>query len=146
MGREVLTYYDQSPWKASQNASEFCQLNNLQESIRSQLRQEDKFTTTIAGFRYTVKDYDGKWLVFRRDLKDIAGNVKKSRDDTSSGNIAEIKVFTLDEANMELYNSQNSFELFGSDPVKVVHDEIKVVMARRTGSTSSLSGEDNNDQ
>jgi hypothetical protein len=141
-----LTYDDQSPWKASQNASEFCQLDDLQESIRSQLRQEDKFTIKISGFRYTVKDYDGKWLVFRRDLRDIGSNIKKSRGYSSSGNVIEIKVFTLDEANRQLCNNQNSYELFGSDPVKVVHDEIKVVMARRIGSTSPLNGEDNNDQ
>ena len=146
MGREVLTYYDQSPWKASQNANEFCQLNDLQESIRLQLRQEDRFTTIIDSYRYTVKDYNGKWLVFRRNLRDIIGNTKKSHDYGSSKNITEIKVFTLDEANKHLTNDQNSYELFGSDPVKVVHDEIKVVMARRIGSTSSLNGEDNNDQ
>ena len=141
-----MTDYDQSPWIASQNASEFCVLNDVQESIRSQLRQEDKFTITIAGFRYTVKDYDGRWLVFRRDLRDIGSNIKKSRGYSSSGNVAEIKVFTLDEANRQLCNNQNSFELFGGDPVKIVNNEIKVVMARRIGSGSSLNGEDNNDQ
>jgi hypothetical protein len=138
-----LTDYDQSPWIASQNASEFCQMNDVQESIRLQLRQEDRFTTTIDSYRYTVKDYNGKWLVFRRD---IGSNIKKSRGYSSSGNVAEIKVFTLDEANKQLCNNQNSFELFGGDPVKIVNNEIKVVMARRTGSTSSLNGEDNNDQ
>ena len=114
-------------------------------ALDRRLRQEDKFTITQAGFRYTVKDYDGKWLVFRRDLRDIGSNIKKSCDQTSSVNVIEIKVFTLDEANMQLCNSQNSFELFGSDPVKIVNNEVKVVMARRTGSTNSLNGEDNND-
>jgi hypothetical protein len=141
MVRNLTNFEDQlSSWRQSKNGSEYCHYIDLQESIRSQLQQEDKFTKTIAGFRYTVKNYDGKWLVFRRDL---AANMKKSYDQTSSVNVIEIKVFTLDEANMQLRNNQNSFELFGSDPVKVVHDEIKVVMARRIG---LLNGEDNNDQ
>lgn len=143
----MTNYEDQLlSWNRSQNSSEYCQYYDLPENIRSQLPQEDRFTTTIDNYRYTVKDYDGKWLVFRRDLKDSGGNIKKSRDYTSSGNIAEIKVFTLDEANMQLCNSQNLFELFGSDPVKIVNNEVKVVMARRIGSTNSLNGEDSNDQ
>ena len=116
------------------------------KALDRRLRQEDKFTITIAGFRYTVKDYNGKWLVFRRDLRDISSNIKKSYDQTSSVNVIEIKVFTLDEANRQLCNNQNSFEPFGGDPVKIVNNEIKVVMARRIGSGSSLNGEDSNDQ
>jgi hypothetical protein len=144
MVRNLTDFEDQlSSWRQSKNGSEYCHYIDLQESIRSQLQQEDKFTKTIAGSRYTVKNYDGKWLVFRRDL---AANMEKSYDQTSSVNVIEIKVFTLDEANMQLCNNQNSFELFGSDPVKVVHDEIKVVMARRIGSTNSLNGENSNDQ
>jgi hypothetical protein len=139
----MTNYEDQSHWKASQNGSDFCHFKDLQEPIRSQLQQENRFTTTIDSYRYTVKDYDGKWLVFRRDLRDIAGKIKKSHDYTSSGNVTEIKVFTLDEANKHLSNTQNSFELFGSDPVKIVDSEIKVVMARRIGSGSSLNGEYN---
>jgi hypothetical protein len=135
-----------APWKQSQNGSEYCHFIEIHESIRSQLQQEDKFTTTIAGFRYTVKDYDGKWLVFRRDLRDTPRKLKRSyKNYTSPGNIAEIKVFTLDEANNHLSNNQNSFELFGSDPVKTVNNEIRVVMARRIGSRRS-NGEDSNDQ
>jgi hypothetical protein len=139
---------DSIRWKPSKNGSQYCRLDELDEHARSQLKLEDKFTTKIDGYRYTVKNYEVGWLVFRRDLSDIAGNIKKSHEKnyTSSGNIAEIKVFTLDEANKQLCSNQSSFELFGSDPVKVVHDEIKVVMARRIGSTNSLNGEDSNDQ
>jgi hypothetical protein len=142
--RNLTDFEDQiSSWRQSKNGSEYCHYIDLQESIRSQLRQEDKFTTTIAGSRYTVKYYDGKWFVFRRDL---AATMKKYYDHTGFGNVTEIKVFTLDEANKHLANNQNSYEIFGSDPVKIVNNEIKVVMARRIGYRSSLNGEDNNDQ
>lgn len=137
---------DSIQWKPSKNGSQYCRLDELDEHTRSQLKLEDKFTTKIDGYRYTVKNYEVGWLVFRRDLGDIAGNIKKSRGYSSSGNIAEIKVFTLDEANRQLCNNQNSFELFGGDPVKIVNNEIKVVMARRIGSQSSLNGGDSNDQ
>ena len=52
-----MTTYDVqlSPWKSSQNGGEFCQFNDLPDEIRSQLQQEDKYTNTIDGFRYTVK-------------------------------------------------------------------------------------------
>jgi hypothetical protein len=144
MVRNLTDFEDQlSSWRQSKNGSEYCYYIDLQESIRSQLRQEDKFTATIAGSRYTVKYYDGKWFVFRRDL---AATMKKSYDHTGSRNVTEIKVFTLDEANKHLSNSQNSFELFGSNPVKIVDNEIKVVMARRIGSGSLSNGEDGNDQ
>jgi hypothetical protein len=144
MVRNLTDFEDQlSSWRQSKNGSEYCYYIDLQESIRSQLRQEDKFTTTIAGSRYTVKYYNGKWFEFRRDL---AATMKKSYDHTGSGNVTEIKVFTLDEANKHLTKNQNSYELFGSDPVKIVDNEIKVVMARRIGAGSSLNGEDNNDQ
>jgi hypothetical protein len=128
----MTNYEDQSHWRASQNGSDFCHFKDLQESSRSQLQQENKFTTVIDNHRYTVKEYDGKWLVFRRDLGDIARIPKRSYDrnyTTPRSNI-EIKLFTLDEANEHLSDSQNSFELFGSDPVKIVNDEIKVVMVK----------------
>jgi hypothetical protein len=133
-------------WKRSNNNSQYCRLDELGEPVRSRLKQEDKFTTKINDYRYTVKNYEAGWLVFRRDLKDIAGNIKKCHDinNISVGNINEIKIFTLDEANKHLNNNQNSFELFGFDPVKIVNDEIKVVMVKRIGSGSIYNGEDNN--
>jgi hypothetical protein len=124
-----LTDYNQSPWKASQNASEFCDLNQVQESIRSQLRQEDKFTITIAGFRYTVKDYDGKWLVFRRNLEDV--KTFSENKNSKNNNIIEIKIVPLNEANGYLRSESREYDIFGNDPVKVVKDEIVVVMAKR---------------
>jgi hypothetical protein len=140
------TEIDSIQWKPSKNGSQYCQLDELGEPVRSQLKEEDKFTTKINGYRYTVKNYEVGWLVFRRDLKDIAGNIKKPYDinNISVGNINEIKIFTLDEANKHLNNNQNSFELFGFDPVKIVNDEIKVVMVKRIGSGSISNGEDNN--
>ncbi len=124
-----MTDYNQSPWKASQNASEFCDLNQVQESIRSQLRQEDKFTITIAGFRYTVKDYDGKWLVFRRNLEDV--KTFSENKNSKNNNIIEIKIVPLNEANGYLRSESREYDIFGNDPVKVVKDEIVVVMAKR---------------
>ena len=62
---DLNTYDD---WIQSQNGSEFCHFDDVPQAVRSQLRQEDKYTTTIHGFRYTVKEYDGKWLVFRRNI------------------------------------------------------------------------------
>jgi hypothetical protein len=129
-----LTDHDQSSWKVSQNASEFCQLDDVQESIRSQLRQEDKFTITLAGFRYTVKDYDGKWLVFRRNLEDVK---TFSGSKNSKSNIIEIKIVSLSEANSYLRNESNEYHICGNDPVKVVKDEIVVVMAKRSPAAHS---------
>ena len=126
-----MTYYDQSSWKASQNASEFCQLNDVQESIRSQLRQEDKFTITQDGFRYTVKDYDGKWLVFRRNINTATKTGNKSNTD----NIHEMKIMPLSEANNCLQSECREYQIFGSDPVKIINNDVYVLMVKRSGDT-----------
>ena len=126
-----MTDYDQPSWKVSQNASEFCQLDDVQESIRSQLRQEDKFTITQAGFRYTVKDYNGKWLVFRRNINTATKTGNKSNTD----NIHEIKIMPLSEANNCLQSECREYQIFGSDPVKIINNDVYVLMVKRSGDT-----------
>jgi hypothetical protein len=121
----MTNYENHSQWRTSQNGSDFCRFEDLKEAIRSRLQQENKFTATIDNYRYTVKDYDGKWLVFRRDLR----GTQKSHNKRYR-NLVEIRVFTLDEANKRLNTDQNSFELFGSDPVKVINNKVCVVMAK----------------
>ena len=127
-----MSKYDQLPqWIQSQNDSEFCPFNDLSEDIRSQLRQEDKYTTTIDGFRYTVKDYDGKWLVFRRNV--TMNNVRTTQAKhymVHVNNIHEIKIMPLSEANEYLSTTNQEYQIFGSDPVKIINNEPCVVMAK----------------
>lgn len=124
--------YNQSPqWKQSNNGSEYCSIDDLTEEVRSQVRQEDKYTTTINSFRYTVKDYDGKWLVFRRNIS--MNNVKTTQTQryiVHANNIHEIKIMTLSEANAYLSIENQEYQLFGSDPVKIINNEVCVVMAK----------------
>lgn len=118
-------------WIQSQNSSENCQYNNVPEEIRSKLRQEDKFTLTIDGLRYTVKDYDGKWLVFRRNISTAA----KPSHKKNASNILEIKIVPLDEANGYLQNESYEYQIFGSDPVKIINNDVFVLMLKRSGDT-----------
>jgi hypothetical protein len=128
-----LIEYNQLPqWIQSQNASEYCQYNNVPEEIRSKLRQEDKFTLMIDGLRYTVKDYDGKWLVFRRNISTTAA---KPNHKSNASNILEIKTMPLDEANAHLQNERHEYQIFGSDPVKTINNDVFVLMVKRLRDT-----------
>jgi hypothetical protein len=130
--KQKLSKYDQLPqWVQSQNNSEFCQYNDLPEETRSRLRQEDKFTSTTDGFRYTVKDYNGKWLVFRRNVN--AATKTSNKNNTS--NILEIKIMPLDETNGYLKSESCEYQIFGNDPVKVINNEVYVLMVKRSGDT-----------
>jgi hypothetical protein len=120
----------QDEWIQSQNGSEFCQVADMSEDIRSQLRQEDKYTTTINGFRYRVKDYDDKWLVFRRDIS--MSNVKTTQCYMIHENsIDEIKIMSLSEANTYLSIGNQEYQIFGSNPAKIIDNE-PYVMAKYT--------------
>ena len=118
-------------WIQSQNGSEFCQYNGLPEETRSKLRQEDKFTLTMDGFRYTVKDYNGKWLVFRRNINTAI----KTSDKSNSSSILEIKIMPLDEANGQLRSGKPEYQIFGSDPVKIINNDVYILMVKRSGGT-----------
>jgi hypothetical protein len=134
--------HDQLPqWIQSQNGSEFCQIGYVFEDIKSQLRQLDKYSTTIDGFRYTVKDYDGKWLVFRRNIS--TNNVKTIQAQNyiiQVNNIHEIKIMTMSEANTYLSIKNQEYQIFGNDPVKIINNEPCVIMAKYT--QSSTRGKD----
>jgi hypothetical protein len=120
------------------NGSEYCHFSNLSENVKSLLRQQDKYTTTIDGFRYTVKDYDGKWLVFRRNL--AMNNVKTinqpRRYMIHVNNVHEIKIMPLVEANEYLLSKNQEYQIFGSDPVKIINNDVCVVMAKYTQSST----------
>lgn len=128
----MIEYNQLALWIQSQNASEFCQYSDLPQEIRSKLRQEDKFTLTIDGLRYTVKDYDGKWLVFRRNISTTAA---KTGNNGNASNILEIKLMPLDEANGYLQSERHEYQIFGSDPVKIINNDVFVLMVKRSGDT-----------
>ncbi len=138
-----MSKYDQLPqWIQSQNGSDFCPLNDVAEEVRSQLRQEDKYTITIHGFRYTVKDYEGKWLVFRRSVS--ANTVRKTtttqtpRHTAKVSNVHEIKIMSLNEANECIRSENPEYNVFGSDPVKIINNEPCVVMAKYAQPTTGV--------
>jgi hypothetical protein len=124
--------HDQLPqWIQSQNGSEFCQIGEVSEDIRSQLRKEDKYTTAIDGFRYTVKDYEGKWLVFRRNISmNTVKTTQAQRYMNHVNNIREIKIMLLNEANAYLSVGNQEYQIFGNDPVKIINNEVCIVMAK----------------
>jgi hypothetical protein len=130
--RKLNKFDDQLPqWVQSQNGSEFCQYSALPDEIRSQLPQENKSTNTINGIRYTVKDYDGKWLVFRRNISmNNAKSIQAQRYMIHANNIHEIKIMPLSEANGYLSTANQEYQIFGSDPVKIINNEPCVVMAK----------------
>jgi hypothetical protein len=125
-------------WIQSQNGSEFCQFEDVSEDIRSKLRQQDKFTTTADGFRYTVKDYDGKWLVFRRTIGRI---VQANHYMIHANNIHEIKLMSLDEANDYLQNKNQEYRILGDNPVKIINNEAYVVMAKYAQQSTTMGSE-----
>ena len=122
-------------WIQSRNSSEYCQYNDLQEEIRSKLRQEDKFTLAIDGLRYTVKDYNGKWLVFRRNIETSKTRSSSPIHHSETAAIVEIKVMPLSEANDCLQSERPQYQIFGSDPVKIMNNEAYVLMVKRSGGT-----------
>jgi hypothetical protein len=120
-------------WIQSQNGSEFCQFADLPEEVKSQLRQQDKYTTLIHGFRYTVKDYEGKWLVFRRNIaKNTVQSTPAMRYTNHANNVNEIKIMSLNEANKYLASKDQEYQIFGSDPVKIINNEVCIVLAKYT--------------
>lgn len=124
-----MSKYQLTKWIQSQNGSEFCHFDGLSEDVRSQLRQEDKYTTTIDGFRYTVKDYEGKWLVFRRNIK-VAKTRPSSIHNNETPAVVEIKIMSLNEANDCLRRERSEYQIFGSDPMKIINNEVCVIMAK----------------
>jgi hypothetical protein len=122
-------------WIQSRNGSEFCQYNDLPEDTESKLRQEDKFTLAISGLRYTVKDYNGKWLVFRRNIETSKARSSSPIHHSETASIVEIKVMPLSEANDCLQSERPEYQIFGSEPVKIMNNEAYVLMVKRSGGT-----------
>lgn len=121
-------------------------MDDLQEDIRSQLPRENKFTATIAGYRYTVKNYDGRWLVFRRNLDKNVDKVKSSCSYKNyPSRISEIKIMPLNEVNGYLRSNNSTenckYQIFGSDPIKVINNEAYVVMVKRNDLIHTSKGE-----
>ena len=78
---DLTNYEDQlSKWFPYLNGSEFQKWDNLPDEIRSLLKKEYKFTATIQGFQYIVKNYNGKWLVFRRKLNSTLNTLKRKKE------------------------------------------------------------------
>jgi hypothetical protein len=127
-----LNKYNALPqWIQSQNGSEFCPFDDLSEELRSNIRQEDKYTTTIHGFRYTVKDYEGKWLVFRRNVSMNTVRTNQAHPYiVQVNNVREIKIMPLSEANEYLLSKDQEYQIFGCDPVKIINNEPFVIMAK----------------
>jgi hypothetical protein len=83
------------------------------------------------GFRYTVKDYDGKWLVFRRNIE-VAKTRSSSIHNNGTPNIVEIKIMPLSEANDYLRSERPEYQIFGNDPVKIINNDVYVLMVKRS--------------
>lgn len=123
----------------TQNDSEFCHFGDVPEDVRSQLRQEDKYTAAIDGFRYTVKNYEDKWLVFRRNISmNTIKTTQAQRYMVHVNNIHEIKILSLSEANTYLSIGNQEYQIFGSDPVKIINNEPCVVMAKYAQPTTGV--------
>ena len=90
---DLIEYKDQSStWFPYLNGSEFQKWDNLPDEIRSRLRPEHKFTTMIEGFQYTVKEYTGKWLVFRRKLNTTSKTSKSHSHACLESHLGEIEI------------------------------------------------------
>jgi hypothetical protein len=135
-----LDKYIQDDYDSDDYDSEFCYFDEVEEDVRSQLRQEDEYNTTIDGFRYTVKNCEGEWLVFRRS---VSMNTVKTTQVQSYivrvNNVHEIKIMTLSEANAYLSTGNQEYQIIGSDPVKIINNEVCVVMAKYAQSTTTRS-------
>jgi hypothetical protein len=51
----------------------------------------------------------------------------------SGDNIFEIKITPLGEANGYLQSERHEYQIFGSDPVKIINNDVYILMVKRSG-------------
>jgi hypothetical protein len=127
----------QPPWKKSAKGSIYCLWVNLPEEIKSQIKQQDKFESTVSEFHYSIrKNQDGSFIIFRRTKEEHEARQKQSFLKKPIPRVIELLILPIQEANT-LISANNEYELIGNDPVKVVNGQFFVIVGKKQQRESS---------
>jgi hypothetical protein len=118
------------PWRLSAKGSIYCMWGNLQDDLKSQLQQQDKFGITIGDYHYNVKqNQDGGFVVFRNTKTEYDTNRQQFFNKNSQRTV-EIKAIQIEQAN-RLLDTTEGYELIGNDPIKVVNGEFFAIIGKK---------------
>ncbi len=119
------------PWRQSARGSIYCMWDNLPDDLKGQLKQVDRYGTTIEDYHYNVKEnQDGGFIVFRNTKAEYDARNKQYFSKKTITRILELKALPLVQANKMLETAED-YEPLGTDPVKVVNGEFFVVIGRK---------------
>jgi hypothetical protein len=105
--------------------------DNLPDDLKGQLKQVDRYGTTIEDYHYNVKEnQDGGFIVFRNTKAEYDARNKQYFSKKTINRILELKALPLVQANKMLETAED-YEPLGTDPVKVVNGEFFVVIGRK---------------
>lgn len=125
----------QAPWKTSAKGSVYCLWANLPEEMKSQLKQQDKFESTIGEFHYYIKkNADGSFIVFRRTKEENEAR-QKQYFKKPVYRIVELLVLPIQETNT-LIATNKEYEVIGNDPVKVLNGQFYVIVGKKQRESS----------
>jgi hypothetical protein len=121
----------QPPWKKSAKGSVYCLWANLPEETKSQLKQQDKFESTVGEFHYSIrKNQDGSFIIFRKTREEHEARQKQSFFRKPIPRVIELLVLPIEEANT-LIAAEKEYELIGNDPVKIINSQFFVIVGRK---------------
>jgi hypothetical protein len=121
----------QPPWKQSAKGFIYCLWAYLPEEIKSQLKQEDRFESTVAEFHYSVKkNTDGSIIVFRRTKEENEARHKQYFFKKPVYRIVELLVLPIQETNT-LIATNKEYEVIGNDPIKVLNGQFYVIVGKK---------------
>jgi hypothetical protein len=121
----------EAPWKQSKKGSVYCMWDDLSDDLKSQLREEDKFQTTIAKSHYYVlKTDEGGFLVFRNPKPENKQQEKYDFNNKLHNSLTELAVLPLEQAN-NMLQSGKEYVLIGDDPIKIVNGQFFAVLGKK---------------
>jgi hypothetical protein len=123
----------QAPWRQSQKGSIYCRWGNLPEDVKLQLKQEDKYQITIGEDHYAVKqNEDGGFIVFKNTKTEYEARRQQQQQyfgKRPTYRTVQVQILPIEQANQLLSNKD--FELFGTDPIKIVNGQFFAVVGKK---------------
>jgi hypothetical protein len=124
----------QAPWRQSQKGSIYCRWGYLPEYIKSQLKQEDRYRTTLGEDHYTVKqNEDGSFIVFKNTKAEHEARRQQQQQYFGKRSIyrtVQVQILPIEQAN-QLLAMTKDFELVGTDPIKIVNGQFFAVVGKK---------------
>ncbi len=126
-------------WKPTKTNGHWAKLSDIEEPIKSQLKAENGFKTTIDQYSYTVKvnQDNGSIVVFRNAKRETSQGKNKSFFSKSQYKpITNLKVIPLGEVEESL---KDNWYIHESQPVCIIREIPHAIVVKREGSGAEVS-------